>query len=118
MIYISNNDSNVSLHHSFEIVIFFLFQQLCKKYFYHVNTLYSFYVNIFRDLSGNQLSIIGNTMFGGTSYVSNNFFLNGNGMYGISFDAFENCGMKNIYLGNNAFTLFPQVIQTKLFEIM
>ncbi|XP_060579535.1 uncharacterized protein LOC132736424, partial [Ruditapes philippinarum] len=70
------------------------------------------------DLSGNQLSIIGSTMFGGTSYVSNNFFLNGNGMYGISFDAFENCGMKNIYLGNNAFTLFPQVIQTKLFEII
>ncbi|XP_060600141.1 carboxypeptidase N subunit 2-like, partial [Ruditapes philippinarum] len=39
-------------------------------------------------------------------------------MYGISYDAFENCGMKDIYLGNNAFTLFPQVIQTKLFEII
>ncbi|XP_053385183.1 uncharacterized protein LOC123535929 [Mercenaria mercenaria] len=70
------------------------------------------------DLSGNALNTLTKSIFGGISSVSEDLFLNSNNITGISFDAFDNGDLYNLYMHENKFTLFPQVIQTQPFNII
>ena len=65
---------------------------------------------IFSDLSNNALATLEGSMFGGSSSVGKNLKLQNNNLTGLSFDAFSNVAITNIWLTNNRLTVYPQAL--------
>ena len=64
----------------------------------------------FSDLSYNDLGSIDVRIFGGTSYVGEDLFLNSNNLVDINYYAFHNVTLRYIWLNDNLLTIYPQAL--------
>lgn len=69
-----------------------------------------------RDLSSNYLHTITNSIFGGSSNVNDDLYLDDNNMTYLGKDVFNNVTIADLYLDNNLFKAVPPAVLSQSFD--